>query len=904
MAGRIIIVNGVRYQIRASKTRVLLDVLREDLGLTGTKRGCDTGVCGACTVVVGDRPVRACRCTMDDVAFEEIITVEGLAEAGVLHPLQEAFIASGAVQCGFCTPGMIMTAYALIKRHPEPGREEIRRALQGNLCRCTGYEPIENAVILAASLNLKDLKKGCATGVGASPPRLGGRDKVTGAARYTADYHIPGCLFGAAVWSPVPSGMLNDMDLSAARKLPGVLAILTAADVPGLNRIGRWQQDRPVLVDRKIRFTGDVLALVVGTSDRIAREGAAAVKCDITPLPGLFSVDEAVSRKDSDLFPSGYLAAEITIRKPGPVHSETQSVKTVFETPFIEHAVMEPETALAYFKGEVLTIVAPSQNVYFDRFELQRILGLSPRESHRIRVIQAVTGGAFGKREDMVVQPLAVVAAWHLKQPVKVMFNREESFRSTSKRHPTRIRHISELDNSGKIVHQDVEILADTGAYASWAPNILRKSAVHATGPYRVPSVHIHGKSVHTQSAFSGAMRGFGATQSIMAAECHLDHIAKIRGEDPLAYRLKRGLKSGDTTATGQVLPETSGLPGVLEAAADRFNWSGQTHGAVTENGEYVGFGVAGGFYGIGYGNAIQDRGQATVTIDRDGFLTLFTSAVDYGQGSDTVFAQIIQETLGVPWRLIKVVTGDTGQTPDSGSTVASRQTFVTGKAVEKICRDMRDAMMPAAESALSVSRNHITVNQAGWITNDDRDLSWTELVSCAAKMDIPLKKKGRYLNRTACLDKSGQGDIYRTYAFAAACAEVRVNRTTGKIRLCRIVSAHNSGKIINPVMARGQVTGGVIMAAGMVLMENYRVENGIPACRDFDSYIIPRFRDIPEIDVVFIEENDPDGPYGARGLGEPAMLAAGPAIVNAVSDATDRFFNTIPLTPDTIKMV
>ena len=867
----LLIVNGREYRVEAKETDTLLNVLRQKLFLTGAKHGCNTGNCGACTVLMGNKPVKSCRVHIKDVGNQPITTIEGLqADDGTLHPLQSAFLETGAVQCGFCTPGMIMAAYALLLQNNNPDRQTIRKMLQGNLCRCTGYKPIEDAILKAAA-KLNDLNKitdDLQSDI--NMPLIDGYAKVTGTARFTDDLYPESSLYGTVVWSTVPSGNLKSINTQKAMQIPGVVRIITAHDIPGQNGIGRWRQDRPLLVEDRIRFSGDAIALVLAETVDAARRSAAAVAPVIEPLPALFDPQQALQPEPISLYDESNIAAEIKIQKTA-AHVESgmdnSEYSDTFSTPFIEHALLEPETAVAWFEDGVLQVVAPSQNVFFDRLEIMRVLGLPPREMNRVRVIEKHTGAAFGKREDIFVSPLAALASWLTGRPVKITLNRSESFNITTKRHPMRISHTSSVDKNNRLSRQSITILADTGAYSSWAPNILRKCAVHATGPYQVTEATVHGVSVYTNNAFSGAMRGFGAVQAHLAAERHIDRIARARNIDPLEFRKINGLRPGAKTVTGQVLQHITPIADLLDAAASALPWIQPCRGSRQDTaGWSIGVGLSASFYGIGYGNNILDKGQVELIGYPDNTYEIRTSAIDYGQGAKTIFAQIAADTLQVPVSSIIVTTGDTALTPDSGSTVASRQTYVTGNAVVNACKKL-SALLNADPSPLK-----------------------------------PISVKARYLmNSEALRSENGQGDTYKTFATSAAAARVKVNRSTGDIVLEKIVSAHDSGTIINQRLAESQVTGGIMMAAGMALSENYIVDKGIPKVTGFGNYPIPRINDHPEMQIIFLPTPDPDGPLGAKGLGEPAMLAAAPAIVNAVCDALDMDFDHTPLNPEYI---
>ncbi|RJP74940.1 MAG: aldehyde oxidase [Candidatus Zixiibacteriota bacterium] len=866
------------------RSKRLIDVLRDDFGLTGAKLGCGIGRCGACMVLVDGKPTLSCRTPVSAVEGRAVATAEGLAAEG-LNAVQEALLEAGAVQCGYCTPGVAVLLTSVLEQNPEADRRTITKALEPHLCRCTGY-----AQMIEAAENVARGEAGRPEGgeLGSSPLRHQGDLMAAGRLRYTADLKAPDMLFGAIRWADHPHALVRDIDTSAAEQIPGVVAVLTHRDVPGDNHYGKAVKDQPVLCGDRVRFVGDKIALVAAQTEEAARQAADRIRVEYEVLPLVGDPEAALADGSPRLFDGGNLAAERWIRRGDVDRAFAEAAfihEATFRTPFVEHAPLEPEAALATFDEEGrLTVIAPSQNVFFDRHEISRILGL---DKHRVRVIQAPTGGAFGKREDMVVQPLAALAAWKLQRPVKIVLTREESFRSTTKRHPMVIRRRLAADASGRLTALDVDLLADTGAYTSWAPNILRKACVHATGPYFISHVRLHGRSVYTNNAFSGAFRGFGATQVLFAAERHMDMAARAWGFDPVELRHWNLLQDGGRTATQELpagLKVTVGecLDRALEAvgAAEAAGKNGVRGGSMVRRGT----GCAAIFYGIGYGGGIPDISGARISLTPAGRFLLQVGAVDYGQGSSTIFRQIAAHALGTEFELVDIHTADSETTPDSGSTVASRQTTVTGRAVQEAAERLRQKL-----------------DQAAWdlgLRYDPQDPESLKLLHARlAGEGRPVEAFARHNLATDKLDQgTGQGVAYATYAWGAQAAEVEVNLRTGKVRVLRLAAVHDVGRVLHRQALRGQVFGAVAQGLGMALMEEYRVEGGQPKTLNFDTYRLPRVSDMPEMTIEFLESAEPLGPYGARGIGEPALVGTAPAIVNAVCDALGFELTDLPV--------
>ena len=895
-----LVVNGRHRDVSPPPGRRLIDVLRQELGLTGAKEGCGCGECGACTVLLDGEPVCSCLTTVGDAAGREITTVEGVAGgAGELHPVQRAFLAAGAVQCGYCTPGMVMAAVALLERDPDPSDATIREALSAHLCRCSGYQQLVQGVRMAARGEVPEVV----------PPRVGARtwredgpDKVTGRTRYTADLAPPpGTLHAAVYRSLVAHAEVLEIDLADAREVPGVVDAFDHRAVPGEARYGNAVADQPVLAGERARFVGEALAVVVGETAEAARRGLERIKLVYRTLPAVTDPAAALEpaaplvHAERD---EGNLLCHLKLARgdvEGALAGAERVVERTYTTTWQEHACLETEAALAEPDGEGgLVVRCPSQNVFFDRLHICKALDL-PRD--KVRVIQQPTGAAFGGREDIYAQIHAALAAQRTGHPVRLVWSREESQVATTKRHPTTLRYRAGLDENGRIRGMAVDVLADTGAYASWGPNIARKALVHAAGPFAVDDLRVDVRLAYTNNGISGAFRGFGATQVTFGYACFAAELAREAGIPHGEFLALNHLKVGDRTATGQ---EVTGAG--LEVC---FGRAMEEAGPAPEPGRGPlrrGRGVASFLYGIGYGNAIPDIGSAVVGVLPDGRIEVRCGAVDYGQGARTLFLQIVGEALQVDGARIVVRTGDTHATPDSGSTVASRQTVVSGSAVDKAARAFRETLLDQVAGGLALASEDLDLDDRGVVAGGELVLPWSRVHATLVHRGARPYRQARYRLRSGRLDlDDGQGDAYGTYAFGCQVADVTVDTRTGAVTVDRIVAAHDVGRAINPAAVEGQIVGGTCMGLGLALLEEHKIEDGFPVTRNLDTYRIPGPGDMPQVVPLVVEVPDASGPFGARGIGEPAMVATAPAIANAVADALGVRVRTLPITPQRV---
>lgn len=885
--------NGAPTGVRTALGRRLSDVLRDELGLTGTKVGCNAGDCGACTVLLDGRQACACLVPVGRVAGRDVQTVESLAHGGQPSALQRAFLRHGAAQCGICTPGMLMAATDLLARVDAPTEAQVQDALGGVLCRCTGYRSIVAAVLDVAGRG--EVVAGAGAAVGARIARVDGLAKVSGTERFGADA-LPDrpWLTLRVVRSPHAHARFTLGDFGPVlRAHPGLVRVLTAADVPGRNLYGIYPtgKDQPVLAEGLVRHRGEPVCALLGDAETVAAVRDADLPIRWKPLPPVAFGDAA-----PDLHPvlpgnvlcRGRVArGDVDAGLDGAAHAAVDT-----ETSFVEHAYIEPEAGYAERVGDRIVVVACTQTPYMDRDELAPILGISTAQ---VRVVPTAVGGGFGGKLDLSVQPLACVGAWLTGRPVRLLYTRPESMASTTKRHPARIRAEASAGVDGRLralrFHGDF----NTGAYASWGPTVANRVPVHASGPYAVPAVLATTTAWHTTDPPAGAFRGFGVPQASLATEALMDMLAEQLGLDPLEFRHRNALRPGDATATGQVMGAGAALAACLDALRPR--WAALRAEAAAWNARpgpvRRGVGVACMWYGIG-NTSMSNPSHMAIGIEPSGRVVLLQGAVDIGQGSNTVMAQIAADALGVPVADVAQVAGDTDRTPDAGKTSASRQTLVSGTAARLAGEALRAELLRRVNAGPEAQ---IVLRPGAVAVRHDGTVSTLDLSGPVDGDGFVVRGDGRFDPPTTPLDADGQGVPYASYAFAAQVAVVDVDTGLGTVRVKRIVAAHDVGRAVNPTLVEGQIHGGIAQGLGLALMEEY-----VPGRTDnLHDYLIPTVGDVPPIETILIEDPDPVGPYGAKGVGEPALVATAPAILNAIAHATGARLLRVPATPERV---
>lgn len=897
--------NGEPVTTGAGAGRRLSRVLREDFGLTGTKVGCNAGDCGACTVLVDSRAVCACMMPVQQAAGRSVETVEGLANgrSSCGGRLQQSFLQHGAAQCGICTPGMLVAAEALLRKNPHPSEQQVEDAIGGVLCRCTGYRKIISAIMDANAAHPVEPQTATGAAVGEPVVRLDGSPKVSGTDLFGADELPTDALLARAIRSPCPRATFSFGNIDEyIAKSPGVVAVFTAKDIPGRNCFGVIPEfvDQPVFAEAETRFEGEAVALVVGVADIVHDLDLALFPVAWRKLPEVMTSARAADETAPKLHP-GRDKNRLTggFVQTGDVDegfaAATVVAEGTFTTGFIEHAYIEPEAGFARRVGDRIEVQACTQAPYMDRDSLAGILGIAEQQ---VRVIPTSVGGGFGSKLDLSLQPFLAVAAWHLKQPVKMVYSRAESMLSTTKRHPSHIRAKIAANKDGKITAMTVDGVFNTGAYASWGPTVANRVPIHAGGPYHIENYRAESSAIHTHCPPSGAFRGFGVPQSAIAQETLLDLLAEQLQVDALELRIQNALTNGLPTVTGQRFESGVGIVACLKAL--RPYWRQALESAASRNRSAghrpvrYGVGVAGLWYGCG-NTSLPNPSTIRVGLRNDGRVVLFQGAVDIGQGSNTVISQICADAVGLPVEKFDLVHGDTDLTADAGKTSASRQTFVSGKAAYLAGRALRDKLLALASmpgsAKLRLSGNTLSMTDG----NNKRSIALDQLPVDA--VGFVARTEGTFDPPTLPLDENGQGEPYASFGYGAQMVELSVDTQLGTTTLHSFTAVHDVGKVINPVLAEGQVHGGIAQGIGMALMEEF-----VPGRTDnLHDYLIPTAGDVPKITTLFVEEADAHGPYGAKGLGEHVLVGTAPAILNAIRHATGAIVRDLPATPERI---
>jgi aldehyde oxidoreductase len=892
--------NGSTHEVETAPGRRLTDVLREGLGQCDVKVGCDAGDCGACTVLADGAPVCACLTPVAQVQGREITTVQGLGKNG-LTSLQQAFLRHGAAQCGICTPGMLMAASALLAKNTAPTRDQAEMALGGVLCRCTGYQKIIDAVCDVGPPHEPAETPLTGAAVGARLERLDGLAKVNGSEAFGADAWPEGALYVRTIRSPHHLASFSFGDLAAWQAAtPGIEAVFTADDIDGSNCFGVIppMADQPALAEALARFKGEAVAVIAGERETVLALDPTAFPITWTPL-------DATLEPNAAMLPDARLLhnsrpGNILIRgrvaqgdAEAGLAAATHVVEGEFETSFVEHAYIEPEAGAAWMDGDTLVIQACTQAPVMDQDDVANVLGLP---AWRVRIIPTAAGGGFGSKLDVSLQPLIGLVSLKTGRPCRMVYTRGESMASTTKRHASRMSARIGIDADGRITGMAFEGDFNTGPYASWGPTVANRVPVHASGPYRTPNYLAETQAVHTNASNAGAFRGFGVPQAAIMQETLYDRLAEKCGLDRLAFRRLNALQDGDISVCGQQL-NSAGISECLDALVAP--WQTALDAAAAFNAHSTarkrGVGVASCWYGCG-NTSLPNPSTIRLGVTADGRLVLHQGATDIGQGSNTVITQICADALGLPIAAFELVGPDTALTPDCGKTSASRQTFVTGNAALASGKALRQRILRLANmsdaAGLALADGVLSASEGG--RSQEIDLARMS----ADDHGYVIAAEETYDPPTAPLDANGQGVPYAIYGYGAQIAEVEVDLALGVTKVLKVTAAHDLGRVINPLLAEGQIEGGVAQGLGLALMEEYlpgRTEN-------LHDYLIPTTGDMPHVESILVEKPDPEGPMGARGLGEHVLIPTAPAIFNAIRHASGAEIDFAPALPHRIR--
>lgn len=890
------ILNGREITAEYEGRMTLLKYLRNVECMKGSKEGCSTGHCGACSVLIDGILARSCVTVLKALAGKSVETIENLPNDTMLQVIQRSFLDAGAVQCGFCTPGMIMAAKALLCKTVNPTEEDIYDGLKHNYCRCTGYvKIIEGVKLAAARLHGEDVPLTAVqvndpteivTGKGQIVPEIEGRfvgqsvwdvdglAKTAGTLKYCDDYEADEfgeetMLHGAFVFAPVPHARINAVDYSAAESAPGVARIVTHKDVPGLNKIGTWTPDQPVFCSDEVRFLGDFVAMVVADTPEHARAAVKLVKIDYTELPGIYSIAEGV-KANSYIVRTGRETGDVDACKADP---EIVKVRVSKEIQPQDHVCMEPVSAIGYAKNGKVTVYVCTQAP----FEVRRMLAKNlAMDEENVRVVATPLGGGFGKKCDSFLEAPAAVAAICCKKPVKVTLTRQEDIFVTTRRHGYHTDYEIGFSRDGKFQYLDSFMFSDGGPYEAESYGTLMTGCLMSGGPYIIPNVRVDARCIRDNNLQGGAFRGYGINQAAISIETALDEMAEKLGIDPFELRRRNAVYPGSYSVGGELLESSMGMHDTIDLCEKAVKEALKEYEGQYPNGTKVlGWGVASGFKNSGIGKGIFiDDGACRLTLDGDGKLHMIVSGTDMGQGFRTAMVQIAAETLRMDMKDIDIVIGDTDITIPTGESVSERQTLCDGRAVYEACRLLQKELEenPPQPGESRYAEYYFRAPECFAIGNFKG-----------------AEEKGvKYRN-------------FPAYAYATQAAIVEVDTATGKVKLLKVIAAHDVGRAINPRIIEGQMQGSVSMGQGYALTEGHPTKNGYPVKKLYGQMGLPKTEDTPRYKLILIEDPEPIGPYGAKGVSEVATVPITPAILNAVSRAVGVRINKVPASPEVI---
>jgi 4-hydroxybenzoyl-CoA reductase subunit alpha len=910
-------VNGKNFDLLVNEHEMLSHVIREKVGLTGTKVGCEQGSCGACTVIVNDEPVLSCITPALRFDGAEITTIEGVSQNGELNRLQEKFVEKGAIQCGFCTPGMVITALDFVKKNPNPSLHEIKDALSGNLCRCTGYKKIIAAVAeYAAEVNgsqstvHSDKKIHPPTSnlqhqtVGIGRPYIEATKKVQGIADYADDHKMKDALHIKFVKSIFPHANILSIDTTEAMKLQGVRYIATGAELPITFGVLPLSQDETAMAIEKTRFVGEYVAAVAADTEEIAFEACKLVKVKYEPLKAFLTIDESLNdigtaekiHNTTKFNNNVHKKAELRFgdQQQGLKDAEVVS-KMSFEMMGINHGFTEPHASTAFWDENGLTMISATQVTHYLHRALAKTMEVP---LGRVRVIKPYLGGGFGGKSDPFAHEIIVAhIARKTGKPCRVRLSREEVFLNNHGRHPTKMDIQLGANKDGMLKVLDAEIAIDGGAYGSFGIVTSYYNGVLLQAPYKLDNFGFRTHRVYTNKPQCGAMRGHGAVNSRFAVESMIDDIAHRINMDPVDMRIKNFLEPNSLTV-GHYRITSNGVKEAIDRVTKQSDWKNK-HGKMPFG---HGFGVACGFFISGSALPIiwNELPQSTVhlKVDFDGRVLITSGANDIGQGSDTMLSIIVAEVLGISMDKTFVIAADTLITPVDLGSYSSRVTFMAGNAAKDAAENLRKEISNAISKKMNVAVEELIYSNNSVFSNDKKvDLSWDQAIEIVTANRGAVNVSGKYISPKLGGDFKGAGaGLSPSYSFSACVSEVKVDLETGHVKIQNVWGAHDCGKALNPLAVEGQLEGSWHMGIGQVMSESMEYYNGLLVNNNFLDYKIPTSLDTPPIHTNIVETIDPEGPFGAKETGEGAIHAVLPSIANAIYDAVGVRITKMPI--------
>ncbi len=904
-------VNGRQYNIAVSEHATLAKVLRENLNLTGTKIGCEQGTCGTCTVLLENKPVLSCILPAFKCHNKSITTIEGLSNKNELDIIQKKFVEKGAIQCGFCTPGMVLTSYALLKENPNPTKEEIQEALSGNLCRCTGYKKIVEAVSSCAD-NSKELtiqNKSKYKVVGKPAPYIEAIKKVKGTADYADDIQTKNALHCRFLRSTYAHAFIESIDISEAEKLVGVHKIVTGREIQNKFGVLPISEDETAMAIDKTRYVGEAVVAVAADTPEIALEAIKKIKVKYKPVKEYFDPEESIDDIGENDKIHEHCKFNNNIHKKAELRFGDQlqgfensfyKCEADFEFQGLNHGFTEPHAATAYWDENGLTVISATQVPHYLHRSLAKVLELP---LNQIRVVKPYLGSGFGGKSDPF--PHEIIIAYMAKElglPVRTVLSREEVFLTNHGRHPTKMKMKVGMDKDLKLEVIDADIVIDGGAYGSFGVVTSYYNGVLLQGPYKVDNFGFRTRRVYTNKPQCGAMRGHGAVNPRYAMETAIDILARKAKKDPCDIRLINYLSS-NTLTVGQYRITSNGSTDALKATMEKSGWKNK-FGKLPDG---HGIGVASGFFISGSALPIHwtEYPQSVVhlKVDFDGRVVVSSGASDMGQGSDTMLAIIVAEVLGLSSENIYIQVADTLLTPVDLGSYSSRVTFMAGNAAKSAAENLKKIIIEAVTKDSKISADELNFEIDKVFSNDKSvDLSWVEAIELATRKVGALTVSGFYNSPKLGGDFKGAGaGLSPSYSFGSVIVEVKVNTQTGFVEIVDIWGAHDCGLALNPLAVEGQLEGSWHMGLGQAISEEMKYHKGLLLNSNFLDYKIPTSVDTPDIDTTIIESCDPEGPFGAKECGEGALHPVIPAVGNAIYDAVGKRIRSLPITPDKV---